>query len=360
MFRFAVLAVVGGLVYGAVVVLVGSDDDGSTAVTTAPTSTAEVVVTDLVLTDSYDATLDFASTRAVVNRLAGTVTWTNTAGAIVGQGQSFYSVDGVPVVLFVGEVPAYRELSTDSDNGADIRQLEENLVALGYATTEDLTIDEEFDADTEAAVELWEESLAVEADGIVQLGQVVFLPEPVRIDAVSVDIGGNASDGAEVVSVTSPAQEITFTLDASIASDAVVGDVVTIGLPDGTETTATVTAVVPSVASSDTAATAETEAEETTETVDVTLIPDDPATVSAWDTATIDVQLVSDSAPDALAVPVTALVALAEGGYAVKVVDAAAPEGWRYVPVDPGLYADDLVEISGAALQPGAQVVVPA
>jgi multidrug efflux pump subunit AcrA (membrane-fusion protein) len=48
-------------------------------------------------------------------------------------------------------------------------------------------------------------------------------------------------------------------------------------------------------------------------------------------------------------------VALAEGGYAVEVADGAET---RLVAVEPGFYADGLVEVTGE-VSPGDQVVVP-
>ena len=69
-----------------------------------------------------------------------------------------------------------------------------------------------------------------------------------------------------------------------------------------------------------------------------------------------------DSAPDALVVPVSALVALAEGGYAVEVVVGTLPDGslaTQYVAVEPGLFADGFVAVTSPTLQEGDQVVVP-
>ena len=56
-----------------------------------------------------------------------------------------------------------------------------------------------------------------------------------------------------------------------------------------------------------------------------------------------------------LAVPVSALVALLEGGYAVQVDDAGQ---LRYVGVQLGLFANGLVEVSGTGLAEGQKVVV--
>jgi hypothetical protein len=58
-----------------------------------------------------------------------------------------------------------------------------------------------------------------------------------------------------------------------------------------------------------------------------------------------------------LAVPVTSLLALLGGGYAVEVhVSSVAT---RLVAVEAGVYADGWVEVTGVGLEVGAEVVVP-
>jgi multidrug efflux pump subunit AcrA (membrane-fusion protein) len=57
-----------------------------------------------------------------------------------------------------------------------------------------------------------------------------------------------------------------------------------------------------------------------------------------------------------LAVPITALVALAGGGYAVAVDN----RGTRtLLPVAPGIFNGNLVEVGSSRLQPGMRVEVP-
>jgi hypothetical protein len=63
-----------------------------------------------------------------------------------------------------------------------------------------------------------------------------------------------------------------------------------------------------------------------------------------------------------LTVPTSALVSLAGGGYAVEVVTGRAADGTaltQLVAVDPGMFADGLVEVEGEGLEPGLEVVVP-
>jgi hypothetical protein len=89
----------------------------------------------------------------------------------------------------------------------------------------------------------------------------------------------------------------------------------------------------------------------------VTIGLDDPALASGLDEAPVDVDVVTDEALGVKAVPVTALLALAEGGYAVEVVDG--PGDTHLVGVEAGLFADGWVEVTGDGLEVGDQVVVP-
>ena len=70
------------------------------------------------------------------------------------------------------------------------------------------------------------------------------------------------------------------------------------------------------------------------------------------------VGITSDRRPGVLAVPVNALLALAEGGYGVRVVDGG-PSG-RIVAVTTGLFARGQVEVTGEGLSEGMDVEVPA
>ncbi len=68
------------------------------------------------------------------------------------------------------------------------------------------------------------------------------------------------------------------------------------------------------------------------------------------------VELARETREDVLAVPVTALIARAGGGYAVSVRSGAAT---REVPVQPGLFADGYVELTGGGVRAGDRVAVP-
>jgi hypothetical protein len=71
------------------------------------------------------------------------------------------------------------------------------------------------------------------------------------------------------------------------------------------------------------------------------------------------VGITTATVPNALVVPVTALLARSAGGYAVEVV---GPGGRNHlVPVALGLFDDakGLVQVTGSALAAGQAVVVP-
>ena len=66
--------------------------------------------------------------------------------------------------------------------------------------------------------------------------------------------------------------------------------------------------------------------------------------VSSLDAAPVDVVVTTPKATGVLVVPIRALVALAEGGYAVERVSGATTQ---LVAVEPGAFGDGIVEITG-------------
>jgi hypothetical protein len=91
--------------------------------------------------------------------------------------------------------------------------------------------------------------------------------------------------------------------------------------------------------------------------VEVTIAVDDAKAVSGLDQATVDVAFTASQREDVLTVPVAALLALAEGGYGVQVVDGATT---RVVAVETGMFASGRVEVSGDGIAEGTTVGMPA
>ena len=136
-------------------------------------------------------------------------------------------------------------------------------------------------------------------------------------------------------------------LDATKQSLAKVGEKVDVKLPDGRVTPGTI-ASVGSVAQT------KGQGDSAKRVVAVSVTLDDPGATGTVDQAPVKVGVISDSRKGALAVPVNALLALAEGGYGVRVVGGAV------VPVTPGLFARGMVEVRGDGLAEGMEVEVPA
>ncbi|MEP7112664.1 MAG: YceI family protein [Ilumatobacteraceae bacterium] len=173
--------------------LVGSRHGDTTTIASAPVklSTAKVQQLDLVTFDETTATLGFTNAPAAGARTAasGSTTGatasassatriTQTITSIIGvntsvqQGEVLYTVDGAPVVALDGALPAWRSLSTSSDDGPDVAQLEAGLVALWYDPEPKVTVDNHFDSVTRTMVKAWQEGLGVETTGTVALGSV--------------------------------------------------------------------------------------------------------------------------------------------------------------------------------------------
>ena len=89
--------------------------------------------------------------------------------------------------------------------------------------------------------------------------------------------------------------------------------------------------------------------------VEVEIRPDEPID-EVWIGASVDVEVTAELAENALSVPVSALLALVEGGYAVEVPDG---DGTRLIGVETGMFADGFVEIIGDGITDGLEVVVP-
>ena len=75
-----------------------------------------------------------------------------------------------------------------------------------------------------------------------------------------------------------------------------------------------------------------------------------------WTGVAAQVSLTTQSAHAVLAVPVSGLLALAEGGYGLEVVEPSGAH--RLVAVTTGIYAGSQVQIAAAGIGVGTRVVV--
>ncbi len=181
----------------------------------------------------------------------------------------------------------------------------------------------------------------------------MFLPSAVRVAGHAADVG-SAGKGP-VLGYTGHEQHVTVDLEAAKQDLAVEGQAVTVTLPDGTELGGEVAEVSATVASAP-AEDGGGQEDEAESTVEVTVAVDDPEAVAGLESAPVKVELVAETREDVLVVPVEALLALREGGYAVELVEGDSVE---LVPVETGMFAGGLVEVSGEGLAEGALVGVP-
>ena len=280
---------------------------------------------------------------------SGTVTALPRPGSIVRRGGVLYRVDTEPVILMYGSRPAYRDLEAGVTNGEDVRQLEENLSALGFYPG---VVDESFTSTTAVAVRDWQESLDLDETGAVELGRVAFLPGARRIGQRKTSVGSVLSAGSEVVETSSTRRVVTVELDAGLQSLARRGERVEVTLPDGTAVRGRITSVG-RVAREQESSSGDPNAEPQL-VIDVTIELRSGRRLGRLDEAPVGVGLAQQSRRNVLAVPVEALVARRGGGYGVELAGSR-----RIVHVRTGLFADGYVQVSGAGISEGTSVVVP-
>jgi peptidoglycan hydrolase-like protein with peptidoglycan-binding domain len=177
--------------------------------------------------------------------------------------------------------------------------------------------------------------------------------------------GGSGEPAAQpklTLGTTSTQQVVQLAVKASAQELAHVGESAPVTLPNGDVVLGHVTSV-------GTVASESSEGEKEKEkgggggggggsgenaTISVTLTLDHR--VARLDKAPVSVQLVKSIRRNVLAVPATALVAMAGGGYAVEVVEAR-----RHVAlaVTPGMFANGYVEVEGPAIHAGLTVLEP-
>jgi len=312
--------------------------------------TSQQTVSGTVQYIADDPYASASSTAPVVDQADGVITALPTLGQIVSQGQSLYSVGGRPVILLYGLEPAYRTLSIGL-SGQDVRELNAGLVSLGYATSSELSPKSDvFSAATAAALERFQGKVGLPVTGQLMLGDALFLPSGVRVASITPTLGATVQAGQPVLQTTSSTEEVVVQVDPSVAPELKVGDPATFTFADGTTAAAAISSIA-KVATS-------TGGANSAPTVGVDIAPTKAASLAGLDNASVQVSVVTASVQNALAVPITALLAQSAAGYAVDVVESDGTH--KIVPVRLGIFDDaaGLVQITGQGLAPGQSVVV--
>jgi multidrug efflux pump subunit AcrA (membrane-fusion protein) len=229
------------------------------------------------------------------------------------------------------------QMGNDGAVGADVLQLQENLIALGYS---ELPADGVYSSATAEAVRAWQADLGLAQTGIIELGQVVFVPGPIQIAERTGHIG-EPIRGTPVLSYTGTERSVTVQLKRTELALVTEGDQVTVRVPGQGSVTGEISRIETVVRN---------------DTVEVTVTIADQEALGPLVAAQVDVDLVGAERIDVLAVPVAALLSLASGGYGVEVVEGNST---RIAPVRTGMFAGGRVEISGDGITEGLAVGVP-
>ncbi|MEU4577178.1 peptidoglycan-binding protein [Nonomuraea sp. NPDC023979] len=317
----------------------GGDATGPAAAVRTPPATATVTRTTLTETKTVDGALGHGPATTVTAKAQGTITWLPAEGATITRGRAVYSVDADRRPLLYGAMPLYRTLQ-DGVEGADVKLLERNLAKLGYTGFD---VDDAYTWATREAVENWQEDLGLDVTGRVEPGDVVVAGGPLRVAELKKALGDSAA--GPVLTATGTTRRVLVDLDVADSHLVRKGMPATVELPDGTEVDGEVTAVGRVAEQSG-------DADDTATTVEVEVSVS--GLKKTYDSAPVEVTVVARQRENVLAVPVGALVALAEGGYGVQVVEGPAT---RYAAVETGMFADGQVEVTGIA--EGVTVAVP-
>jgi hypothetical protein len=336
----AVLAIVAGAAVGGYAIRAASTAEASPPSTVA-TATAKVVRTDLVQTQTLAGTLRYSEPSQLLSPASGTVTSLPREASRIGRNDAALELDGKPVYAFIGERPVWRPFAKGMTDGPDVVELEKNLAALGYGDP-DWVPDSEFDSDTAQAIEDWRSDVGLDDGRSIELGRVVFIPTEVRVGALDSDLGRIVAPGAPLYEVSSFEQEVVIELDPTDIDLVSPRAAVKVKLPDDREIMGTIVNIGRVVVASGPEPAG-------AGVIEVTVHLD--GNVPEFDEAPVDVDVESDRARGVLAVPVRALLALSDGGYAVEV-------SGRLIKVTTGDFADGLVEVEGA-LSEGDEVVIP-
>jgi hypothetical protein len=328
-----------------------------------PTGTAPVTRGDVTQRVQVAGRLGYDGDRPVVSQLPpGILTAVAAPSVRLARGDRLFGVSGTPAVLLYGPVPAYRDFAAGMSNGADVEQLERNLVALGLDPARTMTVDDHFSPATSAAIRRWQARQGLPAarrTGTITLGQVVFLPGAIRVGQVRLSVGASVGRGTEVLTGTSAARVVTAQVTTDQRYLVRKGARVLVILPTGGEPVAGTVIRIGQVATAEPNAPAVSANQPI---VPVTVALRIPPGLGDLEQAPVQVAITTARRRNVLTVPVTALLAKVGGGYQVRVIQSDQPGGARLVEVNPGLFDDTAgtVEVTGAELREGMDVEVPA
>lgn len=303
---------------------------------------------DLTESRRVTGTVGFGAITTLPVVAEGIVTWAPLAGTVLEPGDTVVRVGERPVVMVAGSSPLHRELrlvprwERDAagvllglQTGLDVAQLQRFLVSHGFDDAGRLAEDATFGPSTERAVKAWQTSVGHTATGRVDRSQMLFVDGPRRVETATA-----VGQPFAAVTVTSTDTILTARTDTTARAFFPVGAEVEVEGTDG-PLVGTVTKSLRSV---------DSDRNQVIQVIEVTVtgVSLDQLGDAAELTGTI-VQ-----ASDVLTVPVRALLALTEGGWALEVPEGP---GTGLVGVELLTVIDTSAVITG--VEEGLEVVVP-
>ncbi|MCX5013360.1 peptidoglycan-binding protein [Streptomyces sp. NBC_00555] len=322
-----------------------------------PPATAPVQRGDLSSGLQVEGTLGYAQERKVNAAGPGILTWLAGEGTAVERDGRLYEVNGKAVRLMYGSTPMYRPLKA-GDKGEDVKQLKRNLQALGHGTGLDPE-DATFTAGTATAVKRWQKAHKMPETGEVAKEDIAFASGPQRVRKNDSAVGDEPGPGKPVMTLTGTERVVRFQMDAAKAGAAKTGEPVTVRLPGGTTVTGKIESVGGTAApdgKNEGGGPGGGSGGDKKAKVEVVVALDKPSEVNAPDQSPVSVGLTGEIRKGVLSVPVNSLLALAGGGFGVQVVEDGRA---REVKVEPGMFGNGRVEVTGDALKEGMQVGIP-
>jgi len=179
---------------------------------------------------------------------------------------------------------------------------------------------------------------------------------PIIVGSYITSEGSAVTANSQMYNISSTGVEVVFQIDASDQDMVSIGDSVEVELPSEDRINATISYIDPVVTQS-----------QNGDFIEVKLDISSSEDIKVYDQAPVDVFVTSEVSQDVLYVPVNALIALAEGGYALEIYNGESEVGafegvsgvdTTYVGVEIGVFTDGFVEVSGN-ISEGMIVVVP-
>jgi peptidoglycan hydrolase-like protein with peptidoglycan-binding domain len=304
--------------------------------------TASATVQNLESTfETEDANIVFVGEITITDPQQGTIGWIVGTETTVEPGDVLYERDDQAVTLMTGSVPAWRTMQVD-DVGQDVAQLEANLLALGYGTEAEFTVDGTYTSATAAIVQRWQTDVGAEDTGSVAFGDVVFGPEQARVGVVSAAVGDTTGAGAPLFTLSSTERQLNFTVDAELIGTIATGTSISARLPDRSTVEGNIVAVAPAGSG--------------ISTVTAALNTNNDAPLPQGDSIPVTVSWADVVADEAVTIPAGAILRLDGGHYAVQVVSDDGDT--TLTPIEVGAKVGSAVQVV-SGLEPDDEVIAP-